>query len=151
VTQAILDITDPGTAAEVLAVQHAAYAVEAELIGSSDTPPLRETLDELRDRPEHFLGIRDADGLAALVAWQRLPDGTLDICRLAVAPRAFRRGYASTLLDALDAREPAEHAVVSTGAANTPALALYKRRGFVELETIEVVPGLKITRLERLG
>lgn len=144
-----LDITDPRIAAEVLAVQRASYAVEAELIGSTAIPPLHETLEELRTRPESFLGIRDDEGLAAFVAWERLADGTLDICRLAVAPWAFRRGHASALLDALDEREPAEHAVVSTGTANTPALILYKRRGFVELDTIEVAPGLKITNLER--
>jgi ribosomal protein S18 acetylase RimI-like enzyme len=146
-----LDVADPGTAEEIVAVQRAAYAVEARLIGSDAIPQLRETVAELRGRPERFLGVRDGDGLAGFVAWDRLDDGTLDICRLAIAPRAFRRGHASTLLDALDEREPARRTIVSTGAANAPALALYRRRGFVDVDTVEVLPGLAITRLERLG
>jgi ribosomal protein S18 acetylase RimI-like enzyme len=145
-----LDLADPQVAKEILAVQRAAYAVEAELIGSGAIPPLHETLEELQSTTERFLGIRDADGLAALVAWDRHPDETLDVCRLAVAPRAFRRGYATALLDALDEREPAQRTVVSTGAANAPALALYRQRGFVELETVEVEPGLKVLNLERI-
>jgi ribosomal protein S18 acetylase RimI-like enzyme len=144
-----LDLADPQVAMEILAVQRAAYAVEAELIGSGAIPPLHETLEELQATTERFLGIRDDDGLAAVVSWHRHPDGTLDVCRLAVAPRAFRRGYASALLDAVDEREPARRTVVSTGAANAPALSLYKQRGFVEVGTVEVEPGLKVTNLER--
>ena len=144
-----LDLADSRIAAEVLQVQRAAYAVEAELIGSRAIPPLHETVERLQARPEHFLGIRDTDGLAAFVAWQRLADGTLDVCRLAVAPRAFRRGYASALLDALDEHVPATRTIVSTGTANEPALVLYRRRGFVDTDITEVLPGLSITTLQR--
>ena len=144
-----LDISDPGIAAEVLACQRAGYAVEAELIGFDGIPPLRETLDELVRCGERFLGSYDAEGLAGIVSWKKLADGTVDICRLVVAPRAFRRGHASALLDALALAEPAERFTVSTGAANIPALALYHRRGFVPLGTREVAPGVLVTLLER--
>jgi ribosomal protein S18 acetylase RimI-like enzyme len=74
---------------------------------------LHESLPQLQDCREAFLGLDDELGLAAAVSWTRLPDGTLDICRLMVHPRAHRRGIATTLLDSLDRLEPAARAVVA--------------------------------------
>jgi ribosomal protein S18 acetylase RimI-like enzyme len=72
---------------------------------------------------------------------------TLD--ELVVAPRAFRRGHATVLLDALSLAESAERFTVSTGTANIPALALYRRHGFVPIGTREVGPDVTVTLLER--
>jgi ribosomal protein S18 acetylase RimI-like enzyme len=144
-----LDLDDDGVARAVLELQRAAYAVEAELIGSDGIPALTETLDELRDAEEEWLGAHDDDGLAGAISWRELGDGTIDIHRLVVAPRAFRRGVASVLLDGLDDAFPERSMVVSTGSANEPALALYRRRGFVVVREREVIPGLPITELAR--
>ncbi len=38
---------------------------------------------------------------------------------------------------------------VSTGAANTPALTLYARRGFTVAGEDEIAPGVRLTRLLR--
>ena len=83
------------------------------------------------------------------MAWQELDDGTVDICRLVVAPRAFRGGVASALLDALDRRFPGRAMIVSTGSANEPAIALYRRRGFRPVRDREAAPGLRVTELAR--
>lgn len=144
-----LDISDPGNAADVLACQRAGYVVEAELIGFDGIPPLHETLDELVHCGERFLGSYDQEGLAGIVSWKKLADGTVDICRLVVAPRAFRMGHASALLDALALAEPAKRFTVSTGTANIPALTLYHRHGFVPVGTREVAPDVLVTLLER--
>ena len=86
-----LDLGDETIARSVLALQREAYAVEAALIGSSGIPALTETLDELRAADETWLGASDAAGLSGAVSWRERPDGTIDIHRLVVAPRAFRR------------------------------------------------------------
>jgi ribosomal protein S18 acetylase RimI-like enzyme len=140
---------DDGLAREVLALQREAYAVEAALIGSDGIPALTETLEHLRDAGETWLGVFDAAGLCGAVAWQRLDDDTIDICRLIVAPRAFRGGVATALLDELDRRHPANPMIVSTGSGNEPALALYRRRGFHPVRQREAVPGLLVTELAR--
>jgi ribosomal protein S18 acetylase RimI-like enzyme len=144
-----LDLADEAIARSVLEVQRAAYAVEAELIGSDGIPALTESLDELRAAPEDWLGVVDVDGLAGAVSWRELDDGIIDIHRLIVAPRAFRRGVATALLDALDDAFPDRAMVVSTGAANEPARTLYERRGFRLVREREVVPGLWIAELAR--
>jgi hypothetical protein len=53
------------------------------------------------------------------------------------------------LLDALDSIEPAESTIVSTGTANLPALALYRRRGFTPVGERHIAPGVTVTLLER--
>jgi len=148
-----LDLSDDETARAVLALQRAAYAVEAGLIGSDGIPALTETLERLRAAGESWLGALDAETgrLAGAVAWRELDDGTVDICRLVVAPEAFRRGIATALLNALDSAFPGRSMVVSTGRTNEPAIALYRRRGFHPVRDREAAPGLWITELERPG
>lgn len=144
-----LDLADPVILRQLWELQRAAYAMEAELIGFDGIPPLHETLQELRGCTESFLGVADETGLAGAVSWTRLHDGTLDICRLVVHPRAQRRGIATALLNSLDAMEPADVTQVSTGTANQPALALYQRRGFTPTSERQIVPGVTVTLLER--
>ena len=140
---------DDDLARDVLALQRAAYAVEAALIGSDGIPALTETPEHLRQAGETWLGTFDGSGLTGAVAWQLLADGTVDICRLVVAPRAFRGGVATALLDELDRWYPGRPMVVSTGSDNQPALALYHRRGFRPVRQREAAPGLMVTELSR--
>lgn len=144
-----LDLSDPDTVRHLWDLQRAAYAVEARLIGFDGIPPLHESLEQLRACDESFLGVREGSGLVGAVAWTRLPNGALEICRLVVHPLAHRRGVATALLDALDSIEPAELTVVSTGTANLPALVLYRRRGFIPVGERRIAPGVTITLLER--
>jgi ribosomal protein S18 acetylase RimI-like enzyme len=144
-----LDLSVEPTARAVLALQREAYAVEAAVMGSDGIPALSEPIEAVRAAGETWLGAFDGAGLCGAVAWRELPDGTVDICRLVVAPRAFRRGVASRLLDALDERFPARAMIVSTGSANEPAITLYRRRGFQPVRRREAAPGLFVTELER--
>ena len=146
-----LDLADETIARSLLALQREAYAVEAELIAADGIPQLTETLGELLAAGLDWLGTFDETGLTGAVSWTVLDDGTVDIHRLVVAPRAFRRGIATALLDALDARFPGRHALVSTGRDNGPARELYRRRGFTMVREHEASPGLWVTDLERRG
>jgi len=148
-TLAMLDLADGDVARSVLELQRESYAVEAGLIGDDRIPQLTETLDELREAGLEWLGTRDAEGLAGAIAWAILDNGTVDIHRLVVAPRAFRRGVATRLFDGLDALHPGRRVLVSTGRANVPAVTLYLRRGFFLVREHEVIPGLVVTELER--
>jgi ribosomal protein S18 acetylase RimI-like enzyme len=137
---------DPALADALAALQRAAYRVEAELVGSDEIPPLRQTGRDLAGAEEAFLG--DPDW--GFVATTRDGDH-LDICRLVVHPLHHRRGLATRLLDALDAIETGvRRTTVSTAAANAPALALYERRGFAVVRTREAPAGLKLLDLERV-
>ncbi|MGW4475767.1 GNAT family N-acetyltransferase [Nonomuraea sp. NPDC004354] len=135
----------------LLDLQHAAYAVEAELIGDDRIPPLRETLDDLIAAPLAWRGAFDDEGmLVGAVAWTETDD-LVDIDRLVVDPRAHRQGIGRTLVAELLDRADGRTTVVSTGRGNVPARTLYERLGFTRIEDIEVISGLWITRYERRG
>ena len=147
----LLDLTDQAIAQSVLALQREAYAVEVELIASDGIPQLTETLEGLQAAGLDWLGTFDEVGLTGAVSWKLLDDDTIDIHRLVVAPHAFRRGIATALLDALDARFPGHRTLVSTGRDNGPARELYRLRGFTMVREHEAIPGLWVTEMERRG
>jgi ribosomal protein S18 acetylase RimI-like enzyme len=143
-----LNITHLDTALEVLALQHLSYRVEADLIGRDDLPPLLELLEDLQRCGETFFGLYAEDRLAGVIAY-KLEDEVLDIHRVMVHPDFFRRGIAKTLLRyVLEQVCGHNRVIVQTGAANIPAKNMYRGLGFAEVEDIEVVSGLWITRFE---
>jgi len=135
--------------AELLRVQRAAYLVEAALIGSDGIPALRDTVESLAAAGLTWFGCRDDDGLLGAVA-TTVDGGIVDIDRLVVAPRAFRRGVGTALV-AHVLGVGGGPVTVSTGRANTPARALYERAGFVETGAVEVEPELWVTRYRHPG
>jgi ribosomal protein S18 acetylase RimI-like enzyme len=144
-----LDLADVEIAREVLELQRRSYAVEARLIGSDRIPPLHESLEDLQACGETFLGAYVDGRLVAVVSW-KFDGETIDLHRLAVCPRLFRRGIGTALVRAALRSEPAaRRAIAQTGAANDPAKNLYRREGFVDLGDSEVLPGLWISRFER--
>jgi ribosomal protein S18 acetylase RimI-like enzyme len=75
----------------------------------------------------------------------------VDISRLIVDPAYARRGHGRALLDHLDQLEPRPVSLVSTGSANTPAITLYKSRGYTETDQVEVAPGVCVTQFRRVS
>jgi ribosomal protein S18 acetylase RimI-like enzyme len=143
-----LDLTQKGVAAAVLELQRRAYGIEAELIGSDEIPALSETLEELQASGETFLGAYLEGTLVGAISW-RVDAGVLDLHRLVVDPDRFRAGIGSALVRAALAAEEVERAIVQTGSSNEPAKQLYRREGFEEIDEVEVVPGLRVTRFGR--
>lgn len=144
-----VDLSDDRLARELLAVQVAAYAIEAELIDYPQLPPLFETIDALRQSGERFLAAFDGEELVGATSFAE-SDDVLDIGRMVVSPAHMRRGIASRLLAAVEAlRDGRESVTVSTGEANVPAIRLYERHGF-EIETRRTLPdGLRLVGLRK--
>ncbi|WP_312117156.1 GNAT family N-acetyltransferase [Brevibacillus reuszeri] len=142
-------ISNRETAKRVWALQQAAYAVEAKLIGWADLPPLRETVDELLECGEMFACFMDGAELAGAISF-KVEEGVVDIHRMMVHPNHFRKGIASKLLQHVEAVQPEwQKMIVSTGALNEPATQLYQRHGFMLVEQKEVAPGLKLSFFEK--
>lgn len=145
-----INITDREEAEDVWALQHAAYRVEAALIGVADLPPLRDTADSLRKSEETFFGMRGPDGeLAGAASIEPQEGGGYTLCRLMVHPDWFRRGIGSRLLNHVLALYPEAPWTVTAADLNAPALALYAKAGFVPRESFEPSPGITLVRLER--
>jgi hypothetical protein len=141
----VLELADRVVAEAVIEVQRRAYGVEADLIGSDGIPPLHETLEELLDSGETFLGARLEGKLAGFVSW-KIAGPTLDLHRLAVDPRYF--GAASDGPSyARPRRPPAPRAASSSRPARTKAL--YRSECFVEVGEQEPAPGIRVTLFEK--
>jgi ribosomal protein S18 acetylase RimI-like enzyme len=130
----------------VLEVQHAAYAIEAELIGFPGLPPAHETLAQLQGSGEELWLCEEGGELLGAVGLERSPDELL-IARLFVAPSAFRRGVGTGLVrKALDAAG-SRRVRVGTAIRNAPALALYEGLGFRRVRESTLAPGLRYVEL----
>lgn len=93
-----LDITHRETAQQVLDLQLPSYRVEAELTGFDGIPPLRDTVDTLISCGETFRGLYLDGELAGAISY-KLEKNLLDIHRVMVHPRHFRKGVATALLN----------------------------------------------------
>jgi ribosomal protein S18 acetylase RimI-like enzyme len=142
------DLADSGLIARVLEVQHAAYAIEAQLIGYADLPPAHETIAELQaSREELWLCEQDGE-LVGAVGLERSAAELL-IARLFVAPTAFRRGIGTALVRHALEQANGRPVRVGTAAANAPALALYEGLGFRQDREHQPAPGLRYLELVR--
>lgn len=147
-TLAVLDHHDRELAGRIRDLQRASYAVEAELIGFNQMPALVETTSDIERLDLIVLGAVERGTLRGVLGYRRDAD-VVDIDRLAVDPEHFRNGIGRALLEELHQRElDADRFEVSTGAANEPAIALYRAVGY-RLKRSEVSRGVRLVHLER--
>lgn len=133
-----IDITNPKVAEEVLNVQIPSYTVEAELIDFYEIPPLKETVDTLQQCGETFFGYYLNEELCGAISI-KMDHLVLDIHRLIVHPKHFRKGIAKKLLEFIERNyDGVESIIVSTGAKNTPAITLYEKNGFSKIGKIRI-------------
>jgi len=92
-----LDHTNKTTAVSIRAVFQKSYAVEAELLGAVDFPPLQRTVDNFLASEHVFFGFYMDEHLAAVIEVATFEDAK-HIQSLVVLPRFFRLGIASGLL-----------------------------------------------------
>jgi GNAT superfamily N-acetyltransferase len=135
-------------ATRLLEVQHAAYAVEATLIGDDRIPPLHETVRDVQGVPVNWFGAHTPGALVGAIAWTETVDG-VDIDRLVVDPAVARHGIGRALLAAVLEIADGRQVTVSTGKGNQPARSLYESRGFVHAGDIEVIPTLWVSQFVR--
>lgn len=144
-----IDITNSKLTEEVLSIQLSSYRVEAELIKFYDIPPLKDTVSILQRCGETFYGCY-VDGELGGVISIKVEDGLIDIHRLMVHPKHFRKGIASRLLEFVESNgDGDETLIVSTGSKNAPAIYFYEKSGFVKTREVKVMEGLLITSFEK--
>ena len=127
-----LDHRQRAVAEQIHAVMRPAYAQEAQLLQAQHFPPLGTTVEDVQRSVEFHLGAWSGDTLQGVVSVG--PDDEPDqlcIGMLVVHPSAQRQGIARALMQDALRRGAGMVYAVATGAANAPALALYRELGFV--------------------
>ena len=148
---------------EILAVQKAAFAAEAQLVNDWNIPPLTQTLDELADdwRKGCMLkALNEQNVIIGTVRGHKADDGFY-IGRLAVLPQWQGRGCGSGLLEAIIAqvktqaqnlaqtRAQASRLVLFTSAKSERNLRLYERFGFKPFKKSTTATGVDLVWLEK--
>lgn len=147
----VIDIENKEMAREVLNVQIPAYEVEAELIQFDGIPQLFDTVELLASCGESFLGFFSEGVLQGVLSYCKNED-EWEICRLVVHPACFKKGIATALLEFFlqEVVGKGELVKVNTGAANIPAITIYKKFGFSEIDHLEVAPGVQIIEMQQI-
>ena len=144
-----LNVRNEKTAKQIVDLQKKAYAMEAELIGFYDIPPMKETVEDVKRCDEIFYGYYEDDVLAGLISY-KLEEEVLDIYRVAVRPEYFRRGIARQMVEfILTNNKGIRKAIVSTGLKNQPAVSLYLKLGFKKVREVEVAKDVYIACFEK--
>lgn len=146
-----IDHRSARVAQQIHAVLLPAYAQEARLLQAADFPPLQRTVADIQAEEGFYLGaLRGQTLLGALAIGRDDEPGQLLVATLVVHPAQQRQGVARALMTAMLQRGAGMAFAVSTGAANTPALALYHALGFVAYRHGTVGPdALALVKLRR--
>jgi len=145
-----IDITNPKLAKEVLNIQIPSYKIEAELIDFYELPPLKDTVEALQQCGETFFGYYLNEELCGVISI-KTEKGIIDIHRLMVHPKHFRKGIAKILLEFIESNfVDFETMIVSTGSKNIPAVTFYLKNGFIKTEEKRITERLSLTSFKKV-
>lgn len=144
-----LDISNIDTISKILDIQKKSYKVEADIIGFYDIPTLKDTINTIKESNEIFYGYYIDNELSGIISYKILSQ-TLDIHRLAINPKFFRKGIANKLISFIqEYNSDINKIIVSTGKDNKPAIELYIKNGFVKLKDLKINDSLIISCFEK--
>jgi GNAT superfamily N-acetyltransferase len=145
--EVIYRLIGPEHAGEVLTVQRAAFVAEARVYGTTEIPPLVETLDQLRHELVTTMTIGAWLGSRLVGAARLTLDGPIGwISRVAVAPDQQGQGIGSGLLDAVEAAATPEvrRFQLAAAALSSGNVAMYERRGYREVSRRTDAVGIEL-------
>jgi len=144
-----LDHADADVARQIKSLHDVAYAAEARLLGLKEFPPLNRTLESYANANSTFFGCRRDGSYIGSVELDVDNSSVFDISSLVVDPRFSRQGIATKLMKHVLSIVGPRRVVVSTGAANYPAINLYEGLGFQKADEWTTDDGLRIVELAK--
>lgn len=122
---------NPEDAGEVMTLQRAAYATEAQIYRDPFLPALTQSLSDVEQELEGpALGARLGARLVGAVRWS-VEAGVAHIGRLTVAPDMQGRGLGTLLLRAAEEASSAQVFELFTGHLSEANIRLYQREGYI--------------------
>ncbi|MBP5433535.1 GNAT family N-acetyltransferase [Ruminococcus sp.] len=116
---------------DILQLQYLAYQSEANLFGSRDIPPLKQTLDEVIDEWSSgtILKMTDNNTIIGSVRAKE-SEGTVYIGKLMVHPNHRHKGYGSMLLSEIEKCFPDKRYELFTSTRSLDNIRLYQKLGY---------------------
>ena len=117
---------------EILYLQYLAYQSEAELFGSKDIPPLKQTLDEVIEEFNNGIILKLTDENGAIIGSVRATEknGTVYIGKLMVHPDHRCKGYGTKLLSEIESCYPDRRYELFTSTRSVDNIRLYEKVGY---------------------
>jgi ribosomal protein S18 acetylase RimI-like enzyme len=144
-----LNLKDTDEVKELLRLQIASYKVEADIMNFYEIPPLKDTIDSLKECDEIFYGLYIGNNITGIISY-KIIENIVDIHRVAVYPQYFRMGIAGNLLNFVEGlHSNVKKVIVCTGKKNIPAINLYLKSGYKKINDIEVSKGVYLTKFEK--
>ena len=127
----VITKAEPADLSAILQLQYLAYQSEAELFGSRDIPPLKQTLDEVIEEYNSGIILKMTDG-GKIIGSVRAKecDGTVYIGKLMVHPDYRCRGYGSRLLAEIEHYFPNKRYELFTSTRSVNNIRLYQKAGY---------------------
>ena len=144
----LIDISNRNNANDVLSIQIPSYEVEAKIIGYSEIPPLKDTVETLQKCEEIFFGYYENTELCGAISL-KVDDNVANIHRLIVHPNHFRKGIAQLLVNFAISNFDVKKVEVATGSKNTPAVNFYLKNGFEKTKEVTINEQLSLTFFEK--
>ena len=143
-----LDHKDSRIAEEIYAVFQASYAIETELLNVNlfDFPPLKRSISNFIESTSEFYAFHKNETIAAIIELTSNNDVTA-INSLVVHPDFFRQGLGKQLMQFVLKTFKSNLFIVETGVDNLPAIALYKKVGFLEKKQWDTSIGIRKIQL----
>lgn len=141
-----------GDLPEILQLQYLAYQSEAELFGSRDIPPLKQTLDEVAEEFADGIILKMTDDKGRIIGSVRATerDGTVHIGKLMVHPDFRRQGLGTRLLSAAEDCFPSRRGELFTSTRSISNIRLYERCGYRIFDRRKVNDELEFVYMEKM-
>lgn len=135
----------------ILELQYLAYQSEAKLFNSSDIPPLKQTLQEVKSEFEKgtILKVPDEDNKIVGSVRAYCENGTVFIGKLIVHPDWQRRGIGTKLLLEIEHIYRDERYELFTSTRSTGNIKLYENLGYKIFKEKSINSELKFVYLEK--
>ncbi len=117
---------------EILNLQYLAYQSEAELFGSKDIPPLKQSLDEVIEEFNTGIILKLTDENGTIIGSVRATEknGTVYIGKLMVHPDHRCKGYGTKLLSEIESCYPDKRYELFTSTRSVDNIRLYEKVGY---------------------
>ena len=117
---------------EILTLQYLAYQSEAELFGSKDIPPLKQTLDKVIEEFNNGIILKLTDENGTIIGSVRATEknGTVYIGKLMVHPDHRCKGFGTKLLSEIENRYPDKRFELFTSTRSVDNIRLYEKVGY---------------------
>lgn len=118
---------------KILNLQYLAYQSEADLFGSRDIPPLKQTLDEVTDEYNNGIILKSLDDSNNITGSVRAVEknGTVFIGKLMVHPIHRGKGLGSALLNEIEHYYPDKRYELFTSTRSMDNIRMYQNHGYV--------------------